>query len=115
MELKDLQNKKIAILGLGIENIALVRYLLKHKVKCEMTICDKRGKKQLGENNQRLLRRFASRNDIRWQLGKDYNKNLDKFDVLFRAPGWPIIPLKSPLPPLIKGALTSPMKLFFEL
>ena len=42
MELKDLQNKKIAILGLGIENIALVRYLLKHKVKCEMTICDKR-------------------------------------------------------------------------
>ncbi|MFH1582882.1 MAG: UDP-N-acetylmuramoyl-L-alanine--D-glutamate ligase [Candidatus Falkowbacteria bacterium] len=107
-----LKNKKVAILGLGIENLSLVKYLLKHKVKCEITICDARGKKQLGENYQRLLRSLTlPRNDIKWQLGKDYNKNLDKFDVLFRSPGWPITPLTS----LVRGVVSSPMKLFFEL
>src|SRR3990167_1558076 len=40
--IKNLQNKKIAILGLGLENLALVRYILKHKIKCQITICDKR-------------------------------------------------------------------------
>ena len=40
--LSFLKNKKIAFLGLGIENLALARYLLKQKVKCELTICDAR-------------------------------------------------------------------------
>ncbi|MDO8592216.1 MAG: UDP-N-acetylmuramoyl-L-alanine--D-glutamate ligase [bacterium] len=113
MDIKDLNNKKIAILGLGLENIALAKYLLKHKVEAEITICDRRNKKQLGDAYRRLLRRpLAARND---KLGKNYNKNLGKFDVLLRSPGWPITPLKSPLPPLLKGETTSPMKLFFEL
>ena len=136
-KIQDLQNKKIAILGLGLENLALVKYILKKKVKCEITICDKREDVRAkmkntglrvkpamtntksgmtdvsvsGGNNQRLLRRpLAARNDIKWQLGKGYNKNLEKFDILFRSPGWPVIPLA----PFIKG-VSSPMKLFFEL
>ena len=112
MELKDLQNKKIAILGLGIENMALVRYLLKHKVKCEMTICDKREEVQKFwiPAYAGMTKKKAGMTKVSWQLGKGYNKNLDKFDVLFRSPGWPIIPLA----PFIKG-VSSPMKLFFEL
>lgn len=103
----NLQNKKIAILGLGLENLALVNYILKHKIKCEITVCDARDEKQLGESYQRLLRsRTLPRNDIKWQLGKGYNKNLDKFDILFRSPGWPMSEVKS---------TNSPMRLFFEL
>ena len=120
--IKNLQGKKIAILGLGIENLALVRYILKHKIKCEITICDARNdiktkmKKfwipaYAGMTKMRLLRSLTlPRNDIKWQLGKEYNKNLEKFDVLFRSPGWPIIPLA----PFIKG-VSSAMKLFFEM
>ncbi|MBI4779215.1 hypothetical protein HY797_02045, partial [Candidatus Falkowbacteria bacterium] len=42
MDINLLKNKKIAILGLGIENLSLIRYLLKHKIKCEITVCDAR-------------------------------------------------------------------------
>ncbi|MDO8667923.1 MAG: UDP-N-acetylmuramoyl-L-alanine--D-glutamate ligase [bacterium] len=122
MTINSLNNKKIGILGLGLENSALIKYLLKHKVKCEITVCDARA----GTKNEL---------PVFWQLGSGYNKNLDKFDILFRAPGWPIdcpgvqraLKIKSPLPlhlgkpktrrVFIKGGrtLSSPMKLFFDL
>jgi len=101
-KIQDLQGKKIAILGLGLENLALVRYILKHKIKCEITICDKR--KDVGAIHELPLRKNIHwqlgkeplRKNIHWQLGKEYNrclggagKNLEKFDILFRSPGWP--------------------------
>jgi len=100
--IKDLQNKKIAILGLGLENLALVKYLLKHKIKCEITVFDAR-------------KEIKNKLPIFWQLGKDYNKNLEKFDILFRAPGWP---LDCPGIKIAKKKgvkISSPMQLFFEL
>jgi len=110
--LKNLQNKKIAILGLGLENLALIKYLLKYKVKCEITICDRRDKNQLGDNYRRLLRRLpAPRND---KLGKNYNKGLEKFDILFRSPGWPINSITN-YQLRITDRINSPMRLFFEL
>lgn len=102
-ELSFLKNKKIAILGWGMENRALLKHILKHKIKCEITVCDKRN----DINKQGMINKRIS-----WQLGKNYNKNLEKFDILFRAPGWPIKSLKRPG---LSGVLTSPMKLFFEL
>ena len=139
--LKDLQNKKICILGLGIENCALVKFLLSKKVDCEITICDKRSKKELGERysviasaaKQSLVlqqtglprRRFVPpRNDkiIEWKLGKNYDKNLEKYDIIFRSPGYPLFSsalrkIKSPSAPFTKGGaiISSPMKLFFDL
>ncbi|MFA5359584.1 MAG: UDP-N-acetylmuramoyl-L-alanine--D-glutamate ligase [Patescibacteria group bacterium] len=114
MNIKDLQNKKIAILGLGLENLALVKYLLKHKIKCEITVCDAR------ENIEEKIKGTGSRvkpgmTKIFWQLGKGYNKNLEKFDILFRAPGWsldcPGIKMAKK-----KGVkISSPMQLFFKL
>ena len=108
MNLNLLNDKKIAILGLGIENLALVKYLLKHKVNCGITICDRR-------KNIKAIQKLPPRENIHWQLGKNFNKNLEKFNVLFRSPGWPINC------PGIQAALkagvelSSPMKLFFEL
>jgi len=118
MKLNDLQNKKIGILGLGIENYALVKFLLKNKIKAEITVCDARAPERLGDKFVELIRR----KNIKWQLGKSYNRNLYKFDILFRSPGWPILcpgiqeAIKVPLG---RGGrrviLSSPMKLFFDL
>lgn len=123
MTLNHLSGKHIAILGLGIENYALVKFLLKHKVRCRITVCDARTADLPKEKHDKL----KHRSNISWQLGNSYNKGLDKFDILFRSPGWPIfcpgiqkalkvkaraIPnSKFPIPNL----LSSPMQLFFDL
>lgn len=102
MNLDSLNNKKIGILGLGIENLALVKYLLKHKVKCEITVCDARME-------------IKNELPVLWQLGKSFNQGLTKFNILFRAPGWPI---DCPgISEALKAGveLSSPMKLFFDL
>ncbi|PIT94928.1 UDP-N-acetylmuramoyl-L-alanine--D-glutamate ligase [Candidatus Falkowbacteria bacterium CG_4_9_14_3_um_filter_38_19] len=126
-KIQDLQGKKIAILGLGLENLALVRYILKHKIKCEITICDKR--KDVGAIHELPLRKNIHwqlgkeplRKNIHWQLGKEYNrclggagKNLEKFDILFRSPGWPTDRITN-YELRITNLVSSPMKLFFQL
>lgn len=103
--LSFLKNKKIAFLGLGLENSALIRYLLKHKIKCEITVCDQRR-----EINKLSLVKAK----INWQLGRNYKKNLDKFDILFRSPGWPIDSITN-YKLRLTTLVSSPMKLFFEL
>ncbi len=105
--LNKLQNKKICMLGFGIENQALVEFLLDKKVKCEITICD--AKK---DTRCPIGHRVSW---IKWRLGKNYDKNLDKFDIIFRVPGYPLFSLK-----IIKAKksgveISSPTKLFFEL
>ncbi|MFH0923879.1 MAG: UDP-N-acetylmuramoyl-L-alanine--D-glutamate ligase [Candidatus Falkowbacteria bacterium] len=111
--LTKLRNKKICMLGFGIENQALVKFLLKKKVACEITICDAR-KKQIFEGEQTFVRlqRFAF---LHWRLGKNYDKNLDQFDIVFRVAGYPLF---SPEIEKAKKAgveISSPTKLFFEL
>jgi len=109
--LENLKNKKIAILGLGIENQALIKFFINEKVNCAITICDTRDKKVLGEK----YKRFNKEKCVSWKLGENANKNLDGFDVLFRSPGWPMDC------PGIKEALkmgvelSSPIKLFFDI
>src|SRR3989338_9681337 len=109
MNLNSLNNKKIGILGLGLENQALVKYLLKEKVKCEITVCDARPE---------------IKNDlpVRWRLGSNFNRGLEKFDILFRSPGWSIacpgiqraVKIQN-RKSKIENFLSSPMKLFFDL
>jgi len=85
MKLTDLKNKKIAILGLGVENYFLVKYLLRNKIQCEITICDLRNKEQLGAKYIEF-----SKLGVQWKLEADFNRDLGVFDILFRSPGWPI-------------------------
>lgn len=111
--MEQLRNKKIAILGLGIENEALLVWLFKHKIPAEFTICDFRSQEQLGE---RFLK-FSKKKNIRWQLGAEYNHGLDRFDILFRAPGWVlrcpgIVEAKKKNKEII---VTSSLNLFMEL
>ncbi len=64
--LKKLNGKKIALLGFGLDNRALFALLKSQKIKADLTIKD-------------------AKEDPR-----GFNKNLYKFNILFRSPGWPL-------------------------
>ena len=80
---KDNKQKKIALLGLGLDNLSLLNLLLKQNLDYSITICDKRKKS--------MLPKFKDSEQIKYQLGSTFNKNLDQFDIMFRSPGWPIL------------------------
>ncbi len=108
-QLKKLSNKKIALLGLGLENQALLALLDKKNIKAEITICDKRSKKRLNLPKLKNLK-------VNYQLGTNFNKDLYKFDILFRSPGWPLFCVG--VEQAIKSGgveLSSPFNLFFSL
>ncbi|MDD5071254.1 MAG: UDP-N-acetylmuramoyl-L-alanine--D-glutamate ligase [Patescibacteria group bacterium] len=106
MNLKELRNKKICVLGYGIENQALVKLLIKKKIPCRITICDA---------NQGVRPSIGVRTpNISWHLGKNYDKNLSQFDIISRIAGYP---LSSPAIKKAKKAgviVSSPVKLFFD-
>jgi UDP-N-acetylmuramoylalanine--D-glutamate ligase len=78
MSIKEIKNKKIALLGFGIENQALLKYLLKNKITGDITICDKKSLNELPKINK----------NIKTRLEASFNKNLYEFDIIFRSPGW---------------------------
>ena len=80
---KSQQKLKIALLGFGLDNQALLSLILKNKNIPDITICDYRDKNSLTKINDKKVK-------ISYKLGKDFNKNLNEFDILFRSPGWPI-------------------------
>ena len=111
MNLKELTNKKIAFLGLGIENLALINYLIKLDLDLDISIFDGRDIKKLGERYEELKQYEF----INWHLGENAQDKLGGFDILFRSAGWPIFESRIQ-EALRKGTLlSSAIKLFFEL
>lgn len=98
-------NKKIAILGLGVENQALLKWLINHNAK-DITLCDK---------NPQIVNRISHIANLKCQTGENYLKNLNKFDIIFRTPG---LPVNTPEIEKAKKAgveVSSQMKLFMDL
>ncbi len=104
MDLKDLKNKKICVLGWGLENQSLVKFLLKKKIDSQITVCDAR---KSVETSRGL--------SLSWKLGKNYNKNLDKYDIIFRSPGYPLFEKNITKAKKTGVKISSSMKLFFDL
>jgi UDP-N-acetylmuramoylalanine--D-glutamate ligase len=105
----DWQNKKVAILGLGLEGLATARFL--HKKGAEIWVLDKKQK----EHFDKELVAQAEALGVHFDLGKTHLDHLDTYDVIFRSPG-----VKRLLPELLaaesKGVIiTSQIKLFFDL
>ena len=103
---KELEGKRIALLGLGVENRSVGRYLAERGI--EFSVCDARTREELPEAGEWG---HLTRN---WHLGPDYLDRLDEFDLLFRTPG--ISPLN---PALIRAreagaSLHSQTRLFLE-
>ena len=112
MLINNLENKNIAFLGLGVENIALIDFLLKKKTDCNISIFDSRDFNVLGKKYSK----YKKRENIYWNLGLGKNDFSD-FDILFRSPGWPlfdktIVRAQKENKELL---VSSPMNLFFEL
>ncbi|MCK5416744.1 UDP-N-acetylmuramoyl-L-alanine--D-glutamate ligase [Candidatus Parcubacteria bacterium] len=112
MTLKSLKNKKIAFLGLGVENYALIEFLLSKKINCKITVCNLNDPFKTSRGVE-----LKQHNTITWKCGKNYDKNLEKFDIIFRSPGYPPSKLKNIKSKIIGKitTVTSPMQLFFNL
>ncbi|MEK7460747.1 MAG: Mur ligase family protein, partial [Patescibacteria group bacterium] len=98
--------RRIAVLGVGINNQALVAWLLKHKAE-SVTICD--------QNPAVRLDNPAWEQKVAWRLGADAFSHLTDFELVIRSPG---IPYLSPFIQQAKAAgveISSQTKLFFAL
>lgn len=101
-------SETVAVLGLGIENLALTQYLVERGIA--VTVCDSREPAALGERYNSLKRL-----GVNFQLGADYLNRLQSFTEVYRSPGLPIF-----TPELLRAArdgvrITSAMRLFVEL
>ncbi|MBI2034353.1 MAG: hypothetical protein HYT11_01330 [Candidatus Levybacteria bacterium] len=77
----DWNNKKVGIIGAGIEGISSAMYFKKHSG--EVTVLDKKSESELEQKDIKLLRD----EDIKVITGKNYLDNLSDFDFLVRSPG----------------------------
>ncbi len=110
MNLSFLKNKKIAILGLGIENFALVNFLLGKKISNFFTIYDLRPPEKLGHKSQNLKNK-----PVKWRVYRPASANFSKYDILFRSPGWPLFDENIQQAHKQGVIVSSPMQLFFQL
>jgi len=77
--LSTLQNKRVAVVGIGISNTPLIQLLVHAGV--QVTACDKKEKEELGD-----LARSLEESGVKLSLGSQYLDALDH-DVIFRSPG----------------------------
>ncbi len=73
------EGEKVAVVGMGLSNTALARYLLKRGAK--LTCFDRKGPSELGA----VFREFGSQ--VRWSLGEDYLESLPSYKWIFLTPG----------------------------
>jgi UDP-N-acetylmuramoylalanine--D-glutamate ligase len=123
-KLTYLKNKKIAVLGLGIENLALVKFLLQEKVPCELVICDVRPEKEMKDKMEQISEYTYKNKEtvLKLNLGQGYDSGLENYDIVMRSPGYPLFSsnLVSALAKAKKNrggrfVISSPMKMFFDL
>ena len=75
--IQHLHQRRIALLGLGVENRALARFL--HARQIPFSVCDARDPATPVEGVQQ------------WRIGERYLDDLTDFDLLFRTPGLPTL------------------------
>ncbi len=104
--IRELKTKKIAVAGVGISNLPLVRLLLERG--CDVAACDKRTEDKFPA--ARELRELGAR----LCLGDDYLDGVKGADVIFRTPG--LMPTAPQLQAAVAAGaeLTSEMEAFFK-
>ena len=104
--LDSLQDKTVAVIGIGVSNQPLIQLLLDRGIA--VTACDKKDRKSLG-----IVAEQLEANGCRLRLGEKYLDDLTE-DVIFRTPG--MRPDLSQLTAAVErgSTLTSEMEVFFE-
>ncbi len=106
MEIKDLQNKMVAVLGYGVEGKAVAEYLIKHGIK--PVLFDQKPWSQWLEPEQEKIKKL----ELNFIFGPDMLKELKGFDYIFRSPGIKVVDVRKNIS---EGAIiTSQTKFFFE-
>lgn len=100
--------RRVAVIGLGLSNSALIRYLVTKGAL--VTACDRKSREQLGA----LYTQLHSLG-VRFQLGDRYLNDLARFETIFVTPG-----MRKDLPELEQARklgieLSSETQLFFDL
>lgn len=105
---KDIKEKKVAVLGIGISNIPLIKYLINLGV--DVTAFDK----NTSENLKDALAELEGL-PVKYSVGSGYLTELKGFNLIFRTPGMrPDVP--ELMEALANGAeLTSEMEVFLDL
>jgi len=75
-----LRGRNVAVIGIGVSNIPLIRYL--HKLGSVITAFDKRNIEQIDES---IILELSSCN-VELSLGENYLDSLVGFDIIFRSP-----------------------------
>ena len=75
-----IKNRKVAIIGLGVSNIPLLKYMSEAGAK--VTAFDSRTMENLTDEAINEIRKY----NIKTSLGKDNLQNLVGFDIIFRTP-----------------------------
>lgn len=117
MNLEQLRNKKVAILGVGMEGVALASFL-NDKVK-NITLLDKMSESELGEraksDGDNVLENILNNSRYERLFGSGYLNDLNRFDVVFRSPGIPYLEPKIQQAKDMGIEISSQIKLFFDL
>jgi len=105
---RDIASKKVAVLGIGVSNTPLIKYLAELGV--DITAFDIADEESLADT----IKTFEGYN-IKYSLGKNYLDNLKGFDVIFKTPK-----VRFDIPELVKerengAVVTSEMEMFVEL
>ncbi len=108
IKLKQLHNKKIAILGLGIENQAWLNFVLHQGIKADFHIYDSRSQADL----QSRLNSLPSQKNIKLFLSDNQN-DLSNYDLLLRSPGFPLFRDNIQIARDQGVEISSAMKMFF--
>jgi len=110
--LKKWENKKIGVLGLGIEGFATAKFLLKNGL--QVVILDKKTKKELERENKNNLEELIKLG-AGFVLGTTYLETIETFNVIFRSPGIPIFNKELQNAKKEGTLITSQTQLFFDL
>ena len=104
---EGMKGKRVTVIGIGISNLPLIKYLV--KLGAKVTACDKREKEKLG-NNYDTLKELG----VELRLGENYLENIDA-EIIYKTPGMRY-DVKELLDAKEKGAyVTSEMETFFDL
>ena len=108
MDLGRFKDKKIALLGFGIENISVAMFFLKHGI--DFVILDKEDDKLGNPEGQKLI----DDNKLTIITGKKYLSTLSDFNMVIRSPGVPYLTKEIQSAKSSGVEITSSTKLFFD-
>lgn len=77
---KDLINKKVAVIGVGVSNIPLIDYL--YEKKANVTVFDEREEEKISLDILNKIKQYK----FKTYFGKNNLENLNEFELIFRSP-----------------------------